>query len=581
MLSRVVQKKQPRRRLLTTLAAAGLVAGTLLASGTALAIHGAPPDGSLELDGNVADNLGDSRDDWNNFYPGGPINTSTFETTGIITDPDGATIFTGAQSGGSSKDGQDISGWRWKCGSVPPKDEILHAASAKYTIGTESRLYFMADREAVNGDSHIGVWFFRKSIGLVQSGCPGAGTFSDVHTAGQVPHSSTNSGDILVLADFTNGGANVTIKVFEWVGTGGNDAKSNGALNQIGFSVNCIGLPPHQAGTPELCATSNPIVLGPGNGADNTANTADDGPDWPFPPNNNAYPINAFFEGGIDLNSLGLQGACFGSVLTETRSSDETNAILKDFVVTPFEPCTSGITTTASASVNVGGSISDTATVTGSGAGDPTGTVTFTVCGPFLAPTACTTGDSTAAPAGVRTLQTDGTPGNPAIVTSNSITVNAAGYYCFLGAYSGGGGYQPGTDSDITRECVLVTTVPTTLTTRQSVFPQDKAKIVAAAGGNLAGNLNFRLFNNATNCLADDGTATSTGLLFDSGAIAISGASPQSDSTNNTTARVSSDSTVAWHVTYDSTNPAQEDSESDCTETTAIDFTGDDSSITP
>ena len=385
---------------------------------------------------------------------------------------------------------------------------------AKYTIGTEKRLYFMGDREAVNGDSHIGVWFFRKSI--TNSGaatCPNAGTFSDVHTAGQVPHSSANSGDILALADFTNGGANVQIKVFEWVGSGGNDAKSNGALNQIGFGVNCIGLPAHSGG-PELCATSNPIVLGPGNGADKRRHRRRRaGLDVPAELHN-AYPINAFFEGGIDLNSLGLQGACFGSVLTETRSSDETNAILKDFVVSPFEPCTSGITTTASASVNVGGSISDTATVTGSGAGDPTGTVTFTVCGPFLAPTACTTGDSTAAAAGVRTLQTDGTPGNPAIVTSDSITVNSAGYYCFLGAYSGGGGYQPGTDSDITRECVLVTTVPTTTTARQSVFPQDKAKVAASAGGNLTGSLNFRLFNNATNCLADDGTATSTGLLY-------------------------------------------------------------------
>jgi hypothetical protein len=541
------------------------------------AIHN-PGDTSLELDGNVADNPAGAPDDWNQS----PAFSGTFTTTGIVQDPDNATIFTGAQSGGSSKDGQDVSGWRWKCGSVPAKDEIFNAASVKYTIGTEKRLYFMADREATNGDSHIGVWFFRKSIATVPAtGCATPGTFSDVHTA----HSATDRGDILVLADFTNGGANVDIKAFEWYGTGGNDSASKGALNFIGESGNCVGQGPHPANTPELCATSNTIVLGPGSGADTTAGTNDDGPAWAFTPKsgaNGSYPVNSFFEGGIDLNSLGLQGECFGSVLTETRSSDSTDAILKDFVVSPFEPCTSGITTNASAGpVTVGGTFSDTATVTGSGAGDPTGTVTFTVCGPFTTPTACTAADPTAAAAGVRTLQVDGTPGNPAIVTSDLVNATGVGYYCFLGVYSGGGGYSPGSDSDITRECVQVVTVPTVTTTRQSVFPQDKAKIAAAAGGNLAGNVRFRLFNTAANCLADDGTATATGLLYDSGNLAISGASPQFGSTNNTTARVSSDSTVAWHVTYDSTNPAQDDSESDCTETTAIDFTGDDSSITP
>ena len=68
MLSRVVQKKQPRRRLLTTLAAVGLVAGTLLASGTALAIHDAgrhQPRAGRQRRGQP----GWPPDDWNNFCP--------------------------------------------------------------------------------------------------------------------------------------------------------------------------------------------------------------------------------------------------------------------------------------------------------------------------------------------------------------------------------------------------------------------------------------------------------------------------------------------------------------------------------
>jgi hypothetical protein len=250
-------------------------------------------------------------------------------------------------------------------------------------------------------------------------------------------------------------------------------------------------------------------------------------------------------------------------------------------VVSPFEPCTSGITTQASTSVNVGGTISDTATVTGVGGGNPTGTVTFTVCGPFTAPTACTTTDATAAPAGVRTLQTDGTPGNPAIVTSNNILVTAAGYYCFLGAYSGGGGYPPGSDSNTTTECVQVTTVPTTTTTRQFVYPQDKAMIAASAGGNLLGSVRFRLYDTLANCTADGATAA-TGMLYQElgSAHAISGASPQSATTNNTTVAITSNTTVWWNVFYDSTNPAQDDSASTCLESTQVTYAGNDGTIT-
>jgi hypothetical protein len=369
----------------------------------------------------------------------------------------------------------------------------------------------MADREAVNGDSHIGVWFFRKSIGLVQSGCPGAGTFSDVHTAGEVPHSSTNSGDILVLADFTNGGANVTIKVFEWVGTGGNDAKSNGALNQIGFSVNCIGLPPHPAGTPELCATSNPIVLGPGNGADNTANTADDGPKWPFPPNNNAYPINAFFEGGIDLNSLGLQGACFGSVLTETRSSDETSAILKDFVISPFEPCSATMDTTPQGPFTFGSPVSDSATVTVNSptAPAPTGTVDFYICGPSAGLQSCSAATGTKFST-VNLSTATGTP--PAYtITSGTTTPGTPGDYCFFATWAGDAHYPGGASHDSANECFTVPKLTPTITTdvhnashsiitntsvTQGTVIHDKATVTGSGGGPVpTGSVVFTLYS--------------------------------------------------------------------------------------
>ena len=132
------------------------------------------------------------------------------------------------------------------------------------------------------------------------------------------------------------------------------------------------------------------------------------------------------------------------------------------------------------------------------------------------------------------------------------------------------------TDTD---EDVVVSAVPTSITTRQFVFPQDKAVVSATAGGDMAGTLTFRLYDTLANCTANGGT-TATGLLFQpTSGSAISGASPQSATTSNTTYRITSDATVFWRIDFDSTNPAQLDSFS-CDEKTAVDFTGDDGTIT-
>jgi hypothetical protein len=468
----------PRRRrfLLAPFFIVALVAtAALFVTTGAQAIHN-PGDTSLELDQNVADNPAGAPDDWNNFFPSAPADVSF--TTGIVPDPEPQTIFTGAQSGGSSKDNQDISGWRWKCGSSPPKDEIADAASALYNVsGGEQRLYFMADREAVNGSSHLGVWFMKKSLKTSPDPptCPAgsANPFSDVHSVG----------DILVLADFTQGGTIPNIKVFKWVGTGGTEPKSNGTLDRIGLGSDCIGLV-HNAGDPELCGTVNSTLLGPGNGPDGIAGTNDDGPTWPYTPKSGAdgsMPPGSFFEGGIDLGSLGLTGQCFGSVLTETRSSSEIDAVLKDFVLHAFEPCGSGIVTTpkqADGTTNIPPSglsigtgsvgVTDLAVVTATGATtDPTGTVTFFLCGPIATGNCATGGTQVGA---VKTLN-GGTPGDAtSTATSDLVTVTSAGRYCFRGHYSGDGLYPPSDDpkdatDTSTTECFLVNPVTPTITT--------------------------------------------------------------------------------------------------------------------
>jgi hypothetical protein len=128
---------------------------------------------------------------------------------------------------------------------------------------------------------------------------------------------------------------------------------------------------------------------------------------------------------------------------------------------------------------------------------------------------------------------------------------------------------------DDTDERVVVNQVQTTISTHQFVFPQDKTTIGAASGGNLVGDVTFKLFNSAANCAAD----TATGLLYSEGPLAVSGAAPQSKTTNNTTYRSSSNATLYWRVTYHSTNAAQAGSVSACTESTAVTYAGNDSGI--
>src|SRR5262245_44571202 len=93
-------------------------ASTVTAAATRMA---APPPVNVgtvfELDGNILDAAG-GVDDWQtvNCLGGG----SSIVKTGVLTDPTGISVFTT----GGSKDDQEITEWRHKDGSVPPKDEI-------------------------------------------------------------------------------------------------------------------------------------------------------------------------------------------------------------------------------------------------------------------------------------------------------------------------------------------------------------------------------------------------------------------------------------------------------------------------
>jgi len=270
---------------------------------TPVAIATPTPVGDIfELDKNAVDDVS-PLDDWQTLNSGGgSAIATTLDNNGNpveIPDLGGQTIFTT----GGSKDDLDISQWRHKSGSSPPKDEITNAYAAAYQSGTDTYVVFGADRFAQNGDAVIGFWFFQNEVGLVTSGAD-AGKFSGVH----------KNGDILILSDFTQGGGEVTIRVFKWNSPGG---LVDGTLDLIGTGFGC-------AASPLFCAEVNDVP---------TASP------WAYTPSQgaaNIFPKGALFEGGVNLSQLGITNVCFASFLAETRSSTSVDATLKDFVTGTF-----------------------------------------------------------------------------------------------------------------------------------------------------------------------------------------------------------------------------------------------------
>ena len=215
-------------------------------------------------------------DDWNDVYAQVNADANSKCTAlgavecAFINDPQGTSIFTQ----GGSKDDLAISNWRHTGGSVPPKDEITNAYAAKYSDSSgRQTLYFGADRFATSGSADFGFWFFHKPVKAELDG-----TFSGVHQA----KTATQRGDILVLGTF-QGSSPATIRVFEWVGTGGN-ATANGTVEGpiTGVFADCAA------------------TLGNGCG---TVNTSAIPVAWPYEGKSGftEIPIGGFVEGGIDL----------------------------------------------------------------------------------------------------------------------------------------------------------------------------------------------------------------------------------------------------------------------------------------
>ena len=359
-------------------------------------------------------------------------------------DPPSQTIFTT----GGSKDDLDMNNWMYTDGSVPDADDITDGFAAKYVdpaVGGHEFLFFGADRTAVNGSKDMGFWFFKSPVSLNANG-----TFSGVHSVG----------DILLLGTFTQGGAATNVRVFSWVGSGGD---TNGVLQSGGQFGDCVG----GGDTSKGC---------------NTVNNSTIHSPWPYQSKISGSPADTlysggFMEGGVDLTALGLEG-CFSNFLVETRSSPEIGAQLKDFLIGKFEVCQSALSTTPADSGgtpltdsdgdglpdaqigtgNAGVDVTDSADVTVNGTNTWSGTLHFFLCGPIATGTCDTGGLEIGSGTPVDQDTTMPVVSDPAHLTS-------VGRYCWRGFFdSATEGVDDRTDST-EGECFEVLPVTPTLTT--------------------------------------------------------------------------------------------------------------------
>jgi len=383
--------------------------------------------GAFELDGNIVKDATTALPtDWGNgplasqtglFDSNGatnPLPTGGLDAHWVNDGPHSVTDTTTFTTG--SKDILDISA-NWACtpsSNVTPKDDILHAYSyaAIAPTGTSRAgdllVYGGFERFANNGAGDLGLWLLQDP------------TVSCVSTKGTVSFTGVHMvGDILLVGEFSTGGTVTTLNAFEWVGgssplmnitaTGGADCRTSPAAANFCSRSNTLSIP---TPWPTQDKTSGP----------NTLATAE------------------FFEVGLDLTGI-FNGnpPCISRFIFDTRTSPSTTATLVDYAQGALSTCpTSTIFTSVSPTpITLGGSSTDTATVTLTTASTVSGTVTFNVYGPFSSPptaTSCTS--SSLVKSFSPNTVTIGPGPSPQSAISSTFTPSATGYYGWTATYN-------------------------------------------------------------------------------------------------------------------------------------------------
>jgi hypothetical protein len=542
-----------RRRTLIGAFVTFLLLSVLVAQ-SALAVH----DLVFQLDGDViastTTNIGGhvQNFDWDSLFDSAgaekPLPTD-FTASGFDKDFNntGNTFLTNDSStfATGSKDTLPITPG-WQCNfdnNVNSKIDVMNSYAAAYTdpaTGDEI-LYFALERNTNTGDANVGFWFLQDEVGCETTG--GAAPFTGDHV----------DGDLLIVSAFTKGGTVSTIDVYRWNGGAG------GSL-----------------GTTPVAHGADCRTTGAGDTACATANTADITTPW-LTSNfkdgvGHTLRTAEFFEGGLNLSDANLGGRCFNTFLGDTRSSQSLTATLFDYSLGVLGECIPTMATQASTNgtVTIGTGVTDTATITIIGADnpdDPTGDVTFFLCGPIAAGADCSTDGTNI---GTGTLDggantTDGiaTATSPEVNTPTSVTGNLApGHYCFRAEWPGDSNYSGTSHTDSTSECFDVQGT-STLATAQDWLPNDTATLTGDA--NLNGTLTFTLFHDGT-CGQDGGAQVYTTQVTVTDAT-----SGSTFSTGNTTTVVdATDGSYSWLVSYNDTTLT--DPPDEC-ETTTISIT--------
>jgi hypothetical protein len=543
------------------LATLSVLTGLLLSSGTVLAVH----DENFQLDGDVLSatttNVGGSTQtvDWDAIFSAAgaaidPLPTD-FHSAAFKKDflNSGATFITSDTStyATGSKDTLPIADWQCNFdNNVNSKIDVMNAYTVAYeNAAGDEIVYFALERNTNTGDANVGFWFLQSAVGCETAG--GAVDFTGGHV----------DGDVLVVSEFSNGGDVSTINVYRW---DGDDATGSLNTTPIGSGVDC----------------RDPLLVLP-DPACAAANTADITTPW-LTANfkdkvGHDLRTAEFFEGGINLTDLDLGGKCFNTFIGDTRSSTSLTATLFDFAAGTIGSCTASMTTQPSQTTRLISStdaITDTATVVGTTSGGgvgttPTGTVDFFLCAPSeLTPANTGTCEGTAGTAvtGNPVALTESVPGTATATSGDAQSlITGLGKYCFRATFTGAAGSDYAGQTAITSnpagECFTVTG-SAALSTDQDWLPNDSATITGDAA--LSGTATFTLYD-------DIDCGVSGGSVVYTTSVSVSGASPQTVITSNTTVVVeATEGDYSWKVSYNDSVLA--DPTDEC-ETTQIDIT--------
>uniref|UniRef100_UPI003217A83B SprB repeat-containing protein n=1 Tax=uncultured Draconibacterium sp. TaxID=1573823 RepID=UPI003217A83B len=261
--------------------------------------------------GNAQITIDGDPEDWGNVF----IN-QTMMATFVIDEkqPDG----TDSQFTEGTKDFDDAPQMIWSYSQVSDKNEITNVGViVEIDASGDEIMYFMGDREATNGSAEIGFWVFQDGT------APREAPYWDFYPP-KVPRTSTQSGDLLILFTFTQGGRVDNLEVYEFLGT------------------SFTGVDRFDLIATQSTADIDAYVSNPGKGnfypvPDITGSPYYGGGDvWNYYNKNikdwDKYIDGSFVEGYVNLTDLELEvDLCGANFLMETRVSHSLTSMTNDF----------------------------------------------------------------------------------------------------------------------------------------------------------------------------------------------------------------------------------------------------------